>query len=115
MVLLTQADMFDPTVSNPQLADFSGFQPIVREISKRSAAFGKPVYLFNGDSHVFHSDTPLAPGSPWLTFFDVSTPAPNLTRITVDGSTGMDNYLRVSVNASGSQVLTVEKVPFTTP
>lgn len=48
VVLLTQADMFDPTVPNPPFADHSGFQPIVREIAKRSAAFGKPVYLFNG-------------------------------------------------------------------
>lgn len=115
VVLLMQADMFDPTVSNPRFADFSGFQPIVREIAERSAAFGKPVYLFNGDSHIFTSDAPLAPGSTWLNFYDVSTPAPNLTRITVDGSTGLNNYLRASVNPSGPQVLTWVKVPFTAP
>jgi hypothetical protein len=33
VVLLTQADMFDPTVANPQFADYSAFQPIVREIA----------------------------------------------------------------------------------
>ncbi len=115
VVLLTQADMFDPTVPNPPFADYSGFQPIVREIAKRSAAFGKPVYLFNGDSHIFNSDAPLAPGSTWLNFYDVPTPAPNLTRITVDGSTKVDNYLRVTINPSGPRVLTWVKVPFTTP
>jgi hypothetical protein len=90
-------------------------KPIVQEIAKRSAVFGKPVYLFNGDSHLFNSDTPLAPGSPWLNLYDVSTPAPNLTRITVDGSTGVNNYLRVSINPSGPQVLTWVKVPLTAP
>ena len=114
VVLLMQADMFDPTVSHPQFTDFSGFQPIVRKIAKRSATFGKPVYLFNGDSHIFNSDAPLAPGSTWLNLYGVSTPAPNLTRITVDGFTGVDNYLRVRVNPSGPQVLTWVKVPFTT-
>jgi hypothetical protein len=115
VVLLLQADMFDPTVPNPQPADLSGFKPIVQEIAKRSAVFGKPVYLFNGDSHIFNSDAALAPGSAWLSLYDVSTPAPNLTRITVDGSTGVNNYLRVSVNPSGPQVLTWVRVRFTAP
>ncbi len=87
----------------------------MREIAKRSAAFGKPVYLFNGDSHIFNSDAPLAPGSTWLNFYDVPAPTPNLTRITVDGSTKVDNYLRVTINPSGPRVLTWVKVPFTTP
>jgi hypothetical protein len=111
VVLLMQADMFDSTVPNPQFADLSGFQPIVQKIAERSAEFGKPVYLFNGDSHIFHRDQPLGIGSPWLNFYGVPA-APNLTRITVDGSTGVDNYLRVSVNPSDPQVLNVVKVPF---
>lgn len=111
VVLLMQADMFNPTDPAPQFADYSGFQPIVHKIAERSAKFAKPVYLFDGDSHIFHRDAPLAPGSSWLNFYDV-TPAPNLTRITVDGSTGVDNYLRISVNPSDPQVLNVVKVPF---
>ena len=100
VVLLTQADMFDPTVSNPTFASYSGFQEIVRTIARRSAAFDGPVYLFNGDSHVYNSDTPLASGSSWLSFYGVTTPAPNLTRVTVDGSTGVNGYLRVTVKPS---------------
>jgi hypothetical protein len=113
VVLLTQADMFDPTVPNPQSADYSAYQPIVREIAAKAAAYGGPVYLFNGDSHVYNADAPLAPGSPWLGFYGVTTPAPNLSRITVDGSTGVNDYLRVTVNPTGPQALTVTKVPFT--
>ncbi len=115
VVILIQADMFDPTVPNPSPADYSALGPIVREIAARSATFRGPVYLFNGDSHVYNSDTPLAPGSPWLDFYQVMTPAPNLTRITVDGSTGVNDYLRVTVAPRGRQVLTWEKVPFAAP
>jgi hypothetical protein len=112
VVLLTQADMFDPTVPNPAFADYYAFQPIVRAIARESAAYRGPVYLFNGDSHVFNSDNPLGAGSSWLTFYGVDRPVSNLSRITVDGSTEVDNYLRVTVHEHGRQVLTWEKVPF---
>jgi hypothetical protein len=113
VVLLQQADMFDPTVPNPQFADYYAFAPIVAAIAREAAAFRGPVYLFNGDSHVYNSDTPLAQGSPWLSFYGVTTPAPNLTRVTVDGSTGVNDYLRVTAHEHGPEVLTWEKVPFT--
>jgi hypothetical protein len=112
VVLLTQADMFDPTVPNPAFADSYGFQPIVAAIARESVAFGRPVYLFNGDSHVFNSDNPLAAGSTWLPFYGIGAPVPNLTRITVDGSTGVNNYLRVVVHPHGDQVLSWTRVPF---
>ena len=63
VVLLTQADMFDPTVAAPAFADYYAFQPIVQAIAQESAAFPGPVYLFNGDSHVYNQDQPLAAGS----------------------------------------------------
>jgi hypothetical protein len=40
------------------------------------------------------------------------TPAPNLSRITIDGSTTVNNYLRVTVNPRGPQVLTWTRAPF---
>ncbi|MDT4893293.1 MAG: hypothetical protein QOE97_2328 [Pseudonocardiales bacterium] len=112
VTLLTQADMFDPTVANPQFADYFGFQAIVAAIARESAAFRGPVYLFNGDSHVYNDDKPLAGGSSWLSFYGITTPAQNLTRVTVDGSTGVNDYLRVTVQDHGSEVLTWERVPF---
>jgi hypothetical protein len=115
VVLLQQADMFDPTVPSPKFSDYYGFTPIVAAIARESAAFGRPVYLFNGDSHVYNQDKPLAAGSPWLAFYGVTTAAPNLTRVTVDGSTAVNDYLRVTVHEHGRDVLTIEKVPFTTP
>lgn len=109
VTLLTQADMFDPTVSNPTFADYYAFQPIVRAIARESIDFRGPVYLFNGDSHVYDYDQPLAVGSSWLDFYGVDRAVPNLSRITVDGSTGVDDYLRVTVHRTG---LTWERVPF---
>jgi Calcineurin-like phosphoesterase len=113
VVLLLQADMFDPTVADPRFADFYSFQPIVAAIARESAAFRRPVYLFNGDSHVFNSDNPLAEGSKWLPIYGIDRPVPNLSRVTVDGSTNIDNYLRVTVHKHGPQVLTWTRVPLT--
>jgi hypothetical protein len=112
VTLLTQADMFDPTVPAPSFADYYGFQPIVAAIARESAAFRGPVYLFNGDSHVYNDDNPLAAGSKWLSFYGINQPVQNLTRVTVDGSTNVNNYLRVSVNPHGQQVLSWTRVPF---
>ena len=110
---MTQADMFDPTVTDPQFADNSAFKPIVQAIVDESAPFDGPVYLFNGDSHVYNSDHPLAGRLELARLLRGHRPADNLTRITVDGSTNNNDYLRVSVRPSTASVLTVEKVPFT--
>jgi hypothetical protein len=113
VVLQTQADMFDPTVANPTYADYFAFQPIVRAIAQESADFNGPVYLFNGDSHVYNDDQPLAAGSKWLSLYGVDRPVSNLTRVTVDGSTGVDNYLRVTIDPRDRNVLSWTRVPFT--
>jgi hypothetical protein len=110
VVLLTQADMFDPTVPNPSFADYYGFEPLVAAIARESATYGGPVYLFNGDSHVYNADNPLGAGSTWLSFYHLGQPVPNLTRITVDGSGNANNYLRVTVDRQG---LTWTRVPYT--
>jgi hypothetical protein len=113
VVLLLQADMFAPTAVVPSPADFSGFQPIVAAIAQDAAAYGGPVYLFNGDTHVYNSDAPLAAGSKWLSFYGIAQPVPNLSRITVDGSDNARDYLRVTVNRTGPKVLTWTSVPYT--
>ena len=113
VAVMLQADMFDPTVPNPSYADYSAFTPIVRSLAAHAAAFDGPVYLFNGDSHLYNVDRPLAIGSPWLSFYGVTSPTENLTRITVDGSTGVDDYLRVRAVNGDPRVLEWERVPFT--
>jgi hypothetical protein len=112
VAIMLQADMFDPTVASPQFVDYYGFKPIVLALAQEAARFNGPVYLFNGDSHVFNQDNPLAAGSSWLTFYGVSAPVPNLARITVEGSTGVDEWLKVTAHDHGADVLTFERVSF---
>jgi hypothetical protein len=113
VVILTQADMFDPTVTDPKYADYYAYTPIVRALAEESASFDGPVYLFNGDSHVFNSDQPLAAGSKWRAFYSVTQPVNSLRRITVDGSDNNADYLRVTIHPRSREVLTWTRVPYT--
>jgi hypothetical protein len=117
VVLMTQADMFDPSLlaaasANPETV--SGFREIVQTIVKETNRFDGPVYLINGDSHVFAENQPLAEGSPWLGIYGEPA-ADDLKRITVDGSANATNYVRFKVagnSAHGADILSWEKVPF---
>lgn len=105
-----QADMFDPTYDVPW-ENNSAFKPLVEELVKQSNAFDGPVYLINGDSHVYNSDKPLADGSKWLAFYGVKGSANNLTRITVDGSSNNKDWLKVRVT-DAPEVLQWQRVPY---
>ena len=117
VVLMTQADMFDPSLLDAAAANpdaMSGFREIVQLIIDETNSFDAPVYLINGDSHVFAENQPLAEGSPWLDIYGQPA-ADDLQRITVDGSANATNYARFTVagnSAAGADVLTWEKVPF---
>ncbi|MDH4076005.1 MAG: hypothetical protein OEY41_07045 [Acidimicrobiia bacterium] len=112
VVLMMQADMFDPSVVNPVPAQWTGLLPVVQAIATEAARFRGPVLLLNGDSHGFVQDQPLAAGSPWLGFYGVTAPVPNLTRVTVEGSDQVDEWVKLTVQEKGRQVFTVERVPF---
>lgn len=101
VVIMMQADMFDPTVANPDPTNYSAFVPIVETLVEEANRFDGPVYLFDGDSHVYNEDRPLAQGSSWLDFYGLDQSADNLTRITVDGSANADNWLKVTVSPNG--------------
>jgi hypothetical protein len=117
VVLMTQADMFDPSqleaaTANP--ASVSGFREIAATIVEETNRFDGPVYLINGDSHVYAENQPLAEGSPWLDIYGLDA-ADDLQRITVDGSANATNYVRFTVaanSATGPRALSWEKVPF---
>ena len=116
VVVMTQADMFDPTVTNPAPSDYAAFTPLVTTIVEQANAFGGPVYLINGDSHVFNEDHPLADGSAWLSFYGQPAAAANLTRLTVDGSSNAQDWLKATETPRGSATpLVFERVPFTHP
>ena len=82
-----------------------------------SSKFRGPVYLFDGDSHAYNSDQPLATGSPWLQTYapyGVEGSTDNLTRVTVDGSSNNKDWLKVTVAPPGrSPLLSWTRVPYT--
>jgi len=119
VVLMTQADMFDPFMLTQGVAEHpemvSGFGPIVKAIAAGSASYGGPVYIFNGDSHVYNADSPLAAGSPWLGIYGVDS-VENVRRVTIEGAATSNEWLRVTVapnSSAGSDVLSWERVPYT--
>lgn len=112
VVVLQQADMFDPTFT-PTPQDISAFQPLVQALVDETNAFPGDVYLVNGDSHIYNSDRPLAPGSVWLTRYGVSGSAAGLERITVDGSDNNKDWLKVTINRPGAAgTLSWTRVPY---
>ena len=106
-----QADMFDP--SYQPTWDVSAFRPLVQELVDEASSFEGEVFLFDGDSHVYNVDRPVAAGSRWLDVYDVTSKADNLTRITVDGEANNTNFLEVTVSRPGAQhVLSWQRVPY---
>lgn len=56
VVLFTQADMYNPA---KDAKEANAFDIIKKKLQERTVAFGKPVLLVNGDSHVFLVDKPV--------------------------------------------------------
>ena len=107
VTIIMQADMFDAfSVANNIALD--SFDAITQRIATRAKAFGKPVLMLQGDSHIFIADKPLENGNA---LHGVSFPVPNLTRIVVQGSTTtpLTEWLRLHVDASTPAVFTWER------
>jgi hypothetical protein len=94
VVVIMQADMWDGSPLN-------GFDSTVQRLAELTLAFGKPVLLIEGDSHVFKVDNPMAAGDP---VHGVTTPVPNLTRIVVQGSTTapLSEWVRLHVDPAAT-------------
>ncbi|HEY8721149.1 hypothetical protein [Pengzhenrongella sp.] len=107
VVLLMQADMF---TGSPGSTYKTAFKSIVQTISAESLAFARPVFLFNGDTHIFLMDHPLTT-SKWLSFYGLTKSVPNLTRITIEGGSTLDEWAKVN-EVSTSSVLQVQRVLF---
>jgi hypothetical protein len=74
------------------------------------------VLHFNGDSHLFESDHPLAdPTSATGVMHPVPFAVPNLTRITVDGSTNFNDWVKLTIDPSTPQVFSWTRVTVPTP
>lgn len=94
VVIQAQADMWDPEKG---AAHQAGFEPFVQNIAQNTLAFGKPVLMFNGDSHVYQSHNPLSAADP-LSFMHPGYDVPNFHRIVVHGSTLPLEWLKLTVD-----------------
>jgi hypothetical protein len=117
VVIMLQADMWDLDGANP--SHIAGYKPLIDSMANLTRAFGKPVLLFNGDSHVYRSDNPLQAGAPCVIEPSSGAPAvactgdayqnqpggynvPNFHRIVVHGSTLPLEYLKLAINPTAN-------------
>lgn len=113
LVIGLQADMWDLSALEPGGDGLGAYTPFVQQLASLTLEFGRPVLLINGDSHLFEADRPLAdPASP--TGIVHGTPAvPNLTRITVQGSTNLPHeWLRLTIDPRNPDLFSWQNVVY---
>ena len=106
VVVIEQSDMWD--LDGKAASHLANYEPIVASLASHTTSFGKPVLLFEGDSHIYRSDNPLQQGAPcagdagvcaydaWNSHpgYDVS----NFHRVVVHGSTTPLEWLKLTVS-----------------
>lgn len=113
VVISIQADMWDPAAVSA--GELTNYTPIVQKLADLVQDFGGPVLLLNGDSHVYGSDKPLADPSSSTGIIHHTQAVPNLTRITVQGSTtAPSEWLRLTIDPSKSQPFSWTNVAYCT-
>jgi hypothetical protein len=114
VVVIEQADMWDVDGKSP--AHLTNYEPFVASLAAHTNAFGGPVLLFDGDSHVYRSDNPFSATSPCETegttagttvpCVNAATEAashpgytvPSFHRVTVHGSTFPLEWLKLTID-----------------
>jgi hypothetical protein len=113
MVIGLQADMWDPAAIVAGGDGLGNYTAFVHQLAQRALRFGKPVLLINGDSHVYGADQPLADPASASGKIHGTPAVPNLTRITVQGSTTAPaEWLKLTINPESAQVFSWENVPY---
>jgi len=107
-----QADMWDPAALGGG-DGLGGYTSFVKKLADLAVHFGRPVLLINGDSHLFGVDHPLAdPLSPNGMIHNTQA-VPNLTRITVQGSTNKPReWLRLTIDPHSPGIFSWENVVY---
>jgi hypothetical protein len=93
MVIGAQADMWDPEKG---AAHQAAYEPFVGNLARHTAALGKPVLMFNGDSHIYQSGNPLSPSDP-VAYIHPGYDVPNFHRVVVHGSTVPLEWLKLTI------------------
>jgi hypothetical protein len=98
VVIQAQADMWD---AEKGAAHQANYEPFVAKIAELTQAFGKPVLMLNGDSHVYKSDNPLSLSDP-ANLMHPGYGVENFHRIVVHGSTFPLEWLALTVDPRAS-------------
>jgi hypothetical protein len=108
-----QADMWDPAALEPGGDGLDGYTEFVKTLADLAAYFRRPVLLINGDSHLFEADHPLADPTSATGMIHGTRAVPNLTRITVQGSTNHPSeWLRLTIDPRAAGVFSWENVVY---
>ncbi len=99
VVIGAQADMWDPEKG---AAHQAAYEPFVSSIASHTTELGKPVLMFNGDSHVYQSGNPLSPSDPNYSIHPGYN-VPNFRRVVVHGSTLPLEWLKLTIDPRASQ------------
>jgi hypothetical protein len=107
VVIALQANMWDPEALLPGGDGLNNYDAFVQALANHAIAFGRPVLLLNGDSHLYGADQPLADATSATGMIHHTQAVPNLTRITVQGSTNTPNeWLKLTIDPSSANVFT---------
>ncbi len=111
IVIALQADMWDPAAVGTDGLD--GYTPFVQRLADLALAFGRPVLLLNGDSHLYGAKKPLADPSSATGLIHHAPAVPNLTRITVQGSTSAPaEWLKLVIDPRRPELFQWSNVPY---
>jgi len=104
VVIGLQADMWDPAALVAGGDGLDRYTTFVQALADVTVAFGGPVLLLNGDSHLYEADHPLADPTSTTGQIHHTQAVSNLTRITVQGSTNAPaEWLRLTIDTRKSQ------------
>jgi hypothetical protein len=111
VVIALQADMWDLSALAPGGDGLDAYTPFVQALADSTVQFGRSVLLLNGDSHLFKADNPLT--NPTTAGIHKTQPVPNLTRITVQGSTNAPaEWLRLTIDPRRPNPFSWVNVPY---
>jgi hypothetical protein len=113
VVIVVQADLWDPEAIAAGGAGLDKYTPFVQELADLSVQFHRPVLLLNGDTHLFESDRPLADPTSTTGVIHHTQAVPNLMRVVVQGSTNAPaEWLRLTIDTRNPQVFSWTNVPY---
>jgi hypothetical protein len=108
-----QADMWDPAALVDGGDGLNAYTPLVQKLANLCVHFGRQVLLINGDSHLYEVDQPLADPASATGQIHGTQAVPNLTRITVQGSTNLPReWLRLTIAPRSPQAFSWENVQY---